>query len=59
VTSLALVVVAALIIGILPRPFFQYMDKSSGDVAAQMQRYVTTPASAQAPIVTAQGGDGK
>ncbi|MFI5103783.1 MAG: hypothetical protein ACHP79_02560, partial [Terriglobales bacterium] len=39
-TALVIVVIAAIIIGIFPKPFFNYMDKTSGDVAAQLQRYL-------------------
>jgi NADH-quinone oxidoreductase subunit M len=38
--ALVAVVIAALIIGLYPRPFFQYMDASAGAVAAEMQRYI-------------------
>ena len=40
VTALVAVVVAALVIGLYPRPFFNYMDASAGAVAAEMQRYI-------------------
>ncbi len=40
VTALALVVIAALVIGLYPKPFFGAMDASAGQVAAQMQRYI-------------------
>ncbi|HVO41146.1 MAG TPA: NADH-quinone oxidoreductase subunit M [Aggregatilineales bacterium] len=49
--ALVVVVIAAITIGLFPRPFFGTMDKSAGDIQAQLQRYI--PASgaavAQAP----------
>jgi hypothetical protein len=50
------VVIAALVIGIFPKPFFNYMDKTSGDVAAQAQRYIPAQAAQAAPADT--GGQG-
>ncbi|MCC7207221.1 MAG: NADH-quinone oxidoreductase subunit M [Anaerolineae bacterium] len=38
--ALVAVVIAALVIGLYPRPFFQYMDASAGAVAAEVQRYI-------------------
>jgi NADH-quinone oxidoreductase subunit M len=38
--ALVVVVIAVLIIGLYPRPFFQYMDASAGAVAAEVQRYI-------------------
>jgi NADH-quinone oxidoreductase subunit M len=46
VTALALVVIAALIIGLYPKPFFNTMDASAGEVAAQTQRYIPGQATA-------------
>lgn len=39
-TALVVVVVAAILIGIVPRPFFQVMDASSARVTAEAQRYL-------------------
>ncbi|MCC6975419.1 MAG: NADH-quinone oxidoreductase subunit M [Anaerolineae bacterium] len=39
-TALIVVVIAALVIGLYPRPFFGYMDASAGALAAEVQRYV-------------------
>lgn len=47
--ALVIVVIAAIGIGLFPKPFFDYMDQSSSQLAAEVQRYV--PANAQ----TAQG----
>ncbi len=47
--ALVVVVIAAIIIGLFPKPFFNYMDKSSGDVAAQLQRYIPAQTVQAAP----------
>lgn len=56
--ALVAVVIAALIIGLYPRPFFQYMDASAGAVAAEMQRYIpqenATVQAESAPVVVQQ-----
>ncbi len=54
--ALVLVVIAALVIGIFPKPFFNYMDKTSGDVAAQTSRYIPNQPAQAAPVET--GGQG-
>jgi len=48
-TALVIVVIAALVIGLFPRPFFGYMDASVAATAAEVQRYLpaTTPAPAE------------
>src|SRR5262245_2310222 len=45
-TALVAVVIAAILIGLFPKPFFGVMDKSSGDLAAQVQQYAPKPAQA-------------
>ena len=57
-TALVIVVIAAIIIGIFPKPFFNYMDKSSGDVAAQLQRYLPAQSVQAAPESANTGGQG-
>lgn len=39
-TALAVVIVAALLIGLFPKPFFGVMDASTNEVRSQVQRYV-------------------
>ncbi|MFN8421183.1 MAG: hypothetical protein U0528_18345 [Anaerolineae bacterium] len=38
--ALVIVVIAAILIGIAPRPFFRNMDASSAEYAGQVQRYL-------------------
>ncbi|MCC7452233.1 MAG: NADH-quinone oxidoreductase subunit M [Anaerolineae bacterium] len=52
--SLVLVVIAAILIGLFPKPFFGYMDKSAGQTAAQVQRYIPAQ-NAQAAAIESQG----
>lgn len=48
-TALVVVVIAALVIGLYPRPFFGAMDATSAEYAAQVQRYLPAqPQTAQA-----------
>lgn len=56
VTALAIVVVAALFIGLYPRPFFNYMDASTNQVRAQVTRYI--PSNAQ-PVAAQPPGEKK
>ncbi|MCS6872889.1 MAG: NADH-quinone oxidoreductase subunit M [Anaerolineae bacterium] len=46
-TALIAVVIAALVIGLYPRPFFSYMDASAGATAAELARYIPAQTSAQ------------
>ena len=46
--SLVTVVILALLIGVFPRPFFGYMDQTSGQVAAQLQSYIPPAQNVQA-----------
>jgi NADH-quinone oxidoreductase subunit M len=55
-TALVVVVIAAIIIGLFPKPFFNYMDKSSGDMAAQLQRYIPAQTVQAAPDSANTGG---
>jgi NADH-quinone oxidoreductase subunit M len=52
ITALVLVVVAALVIGLYPRPFFSYMDATNSAIASEVQRYVPT-----APNVVQEAGE--
>lgn len=45
-TALVVVVIAALIIGLAPRPFFGYMDATTGQMQAELDRYL--------PAITAE-----
>jgi hypothetical protein len=47
------VVIAALVIGLYPRPFFGAMDKSSADLAAHVSQYAPAT-TAQTANITAQ-----
>jgi NADH-quinone oxidoreductase subunit M len=51
--ALVIVVIAALVIGLYPRPFFGAMDKSSADLAAHVSQYAPAT-TAQTANITAQ-----
>jgi NADH-quinone oxidoreductase subunit M len=46
-TALVVVVIAALIIGLMPRPFFEYMDASASQYARQVGSFIESSASVQ------------
>jgi NADH-quinone oxidoreductase subunit M len=54
-TALVCVVIAAIVIGLFPKPFFGYMDKSSGELATQVTKYLP----AQSQTASVDQGPGK
>jgi NADH-quinone oxidoreductase subunit M len=52
ITALVVVCVAAVVIGIFPRPFFNAMDATTGQTAAELQRYLPNASiTAQSPEI--------
>jgi NADH-quinone oxidoreductase subunit M len=55
ITALVAVVVAAFVIGLYPRPFFNAMDATTAQTAAQIQRYIP----GQSVTAQAEVGEGR
>ncbi len=57
--ALVVVVIAALVIGLYPKPFFGYMDKTTSQMSAQLQQYTPAQTVQAAPANSAAQGTGK